>query len=342
VTPEQAIERAPDPRSTTPALSPERAELGRQALEQEASSKAPLTIAAYRKDWRAFEGWCTAWGLTPLPASVETLRLFIAEQAKSKRPTTIYRRLAAIKLAHETAGYASPTGHPRITAQMEGVIRSDARARADAGLPRQRQVKAATIDVMRRMVAKLDRTTVIGQRDAALLLVGFAGGFRRSELVALRVADVDWTDNDGVKVTVRHLKTDQTGAGLTKPILRGADPDTCPAEALATWMAHTPDAEPSTPLFRSVNRHGGIGTTQMTPATVARIVKRSALAAGLEPIEFSGHSLRRGMATTAGRNGAHFRHIARLGGWQDGSRVLARYIDDGKSWNDTASGKLGL
>lgn len=324
-----------------PVLSAEMAELARRAVEQEKESLAPRTLDAYRKDWAAFCRWCEAHGFVELPATVDTVRLFIAEQAETKRPSTVYRQLAAVKLQHDLAGHASPTVHKKVSKQMLGFVRADARHRAALGQPTQRRAKAATVEIMRRLVARLDRERVIGKRDAALILLGFAGGFRRSELVALRWGDVDDAPG-GLEVTVRLSKTDQEGRGLVKNIMRGSDPDTCPVRAVETWRSVLGPPAKSDPVFRGVDRHGNVRASKMDAGSVARIVKRACAAAGLDEAGFSGHSLRRGMATTAARNGVHDRHIARLGGWEDGSKVLARYIDDGRSWNDTASGKLGL
>ena len=150
-------------------------------------------------------------------------------------------------------------------------------------------------DHVRRIVRALPES-LLGRRDAALLLVGFAGGFRRSELAGLNREDVEFT-RDGLKVNLRRSKTDQEGAGRLVGVPFGSDPQTCPVRTLETWI--TAAGIDQGPLFRGVDRHGRMSETAITAQVVRLVVKRSCEALGLPAVEFGAHSLRSGLATQA-------------------------------------------
>lgn len=177
-----------------------------------------------------------------------------------------------------------------------------------------------------------------GKRDRALILLGFAGAFRRSELVGLTVADVQFT-NDGLVVKLQHSKTDQEGMGETKGIPYGSIPATCPVRALRAWV----DAAGMTegPLFRPISRWGQLQPKPLSGHAVAVIVKQLAEAAGYDGATFSGHSLRAGLATAAAAAGVAYHSIKKQTGHKS-DQVLQRYIRDGSLFNDNAAAKVGL
>jgi integrase len=187
------------------------------------------------------------------------------------------------------------------------------------------------------MVAHLP-ATVSGARDATLLLVGFAGALRRSELTAMNWGDIR-TRDEGLEILIRHSKTDQEGRGRRVAIPYGSDEQTCPVRSLQRWREHLPVARG--PVFRSVNRHGGIGTSRLSDTAVNGIVKRAALAAGLDASTYSGHSLRAGFATTAALNGASERQIANQTGHRS-LETLREYIRPARLFADNAAAVLGL
>lgn len=299
-----------------------------EALAAEAD--APATVRAYDSDWRHFTAWCATHDLPSLPADPAVVCLYLSELEGQRATSTISRRLTTIRRRHEEARLDSPTDDPAVRQVWKGIRRRQG--------TRKRGKAAARTNDVRAMVGTLDRETLAGKRDAALLLIGFAGALRRSELVALDVPDVVETA-EGLTVFIGRSKTDQEGEGYEIALLRGSAPDTCPVRALAAWREASGISEGA--WFRSVNRHGYMSPRRLTDRSVALIVKRCALGAGLEPGNYAGHSLRSGMITTAAEAGEHERKI------MDHSRhksvkVMRGYIRKGRLYKDTPTGALGL
>lgn len=300
-----------------------------QVREYIRASKATNTLRGYQSDWRAFCGWCDTHGQPPMPASPETVATFIAECAGTLKTGSIQRRLNAIAEAHKAIGLESPTHHPMVANTMKGIRRTRGTAPA--------QKTPTLIEDIRAMVDATD-AGLIGQRDRALLLLGFAGAFRRSELVELSAGDCVFS-KDGLTVILRRSKTDQTGAGRKIGIPYGANPDTCPVRTLQSWIEHA--AITNGPLFRSINRHGQVQPGGLAGIDVARVVKKLAKRAGLDAIKYAGHSLRAGHATSAAIAGASERSIMNQTGHRS-VQMVRRYIRDGSLFRENSAGKLGL
>ncbi|MBL6081126.1 site-specific integrase [Belnapia sp. T18] len=175
-------------------------------------------------------------------------------------------------------------------------------------------------------------------RDRALLLVGFAGALRRSELVALDLADIRFVA-EGVVLTLRRRKTDQEGQGTEVALPYGQSERTCPVLTLRAWLEAA--GITNGPVFVSVNRGGKIGSARLSPLDVARVVKAAVEAAGSNPADFSGHSLRSGFITSAARAGVAERHIQNQSGHRS-LPVLRGYIRRGSLFVDNAAAKVGL
>jgi site-specific recombinase XerD len=307
----------------------ELAEIAATARDYVAVSRAENTTRSYRTGWAQFTAWCDEHGVTPLPASAEIVACYVADLAKSAKPATIDLRLAAVSSAHRAAGYDSPTKAEVVRLVRRGVRRTLGTS--------QRQVRAVTVPDLRRMIEGLG-TDPAGCRDHALLLLGFAGAMRRSELVALDVEDVT-EGPDGLTVRLRRSKTDQEGAGRTVGIPYGSNPSTCPVRAWRAWLELSGITEG--PAFRSVDRHGRIGATRLTAQAVALVVKSHAARAGLDPDEVAGHSLRAGLATSAAEAGVPERVIAATTGHK-GTAMLRRYIREGSLFRENAASAVGL
>jgi integrase len=291
------------------------------------ASRAPRTREAYRAQWSAFTSWCAQHELEPLPAAPETVAIYLSARAQQGRKvSTLAQALAAISQAHQFAGHESPRGHRAVREAFKGIRRTHGSA------PSQ---KLPLFDVQLRAIVKALPATLGGARDRALLLVGFAGAFRRTELVALNVEDVAF-GNEGLTITLRRSKTDQEAQGRKVGLPYGSAAASCPVRALQAWLelAHISKG----PLFRSVDRHGNIGGA-LPARDVARVVKRSARAVGLEPAKLAGHSLRAGLATSAAKAGKAAHAIMK----QTGHRSVAmvqRYIRDAELFSDNAAAGL--
>lgn len=300
-----------------------------QARKYVVEAKAQNTRRAYATDWRMFVEWCVANDLQALPASPETVVLYVTILAQSYKVSTIDRRLTAISQAHQAARLDPPTKNIAVATVMSGIRRTLGTAQ-DGKAP-------ALVDDVRAMVAGLPNTRH-GLQQRALLLLGFAGAFRRSELVALDVADFQFT-RAGLVVTIRRSKTDQTGEGMQKGIPNGSTADTCPVRAVKAWLKAANIS--SGPVFRPVNRADEVQAARLADQAVARAVKRGAERAGLDPSLYAGHSLRAGLATSAAAAGVEERLIAKQTGHKS-MTVLRRYIREGSLFNDNAAGKVGL
>lgn len=249
------------------------------------------TRRVYAADALRFRDWCAASGLCPLPAEPQAVALFVAaEIGRGLNPRTVGRRLAAIRHLHREAGLLDPTAAEVVRAVLAG-------ARRTAGGP-PRQAAPATASALERMLATCD-DSLIGQRDRLLLALGFGGAFRRAELVALDVGDLEVLEH-GLRVFVRRSKTDQEAQGQHVPVADG--PRTRVKAALAAWLAVSGITEG--PLFRSARKGGALTDQRLADRSMAEIIKRRSELAGLDPARFSGHSLRRGWITSAAEAGA--------------------------------------
>ena len=262
-----------------------------QAAGYARAEKAAATRRAYRSDFDLFRSWCESKGVPALPAAPEVVAAFLAAEAtRGTKTSTISRRLAAIRYAHKLAGHEPPTNAEAVKATLRGIRRT-------AGSTPARKAPA-TADKVLAMVATAG-TDLKGLRDRALLLLGFAGAFRRSELVALNVEDLEFCD-DGMRVTIRKSKTDQEGLGATIAVAPGSV--ACPVQAVRTWLETASIS--SGPIFRPVTRKGTISSRRLSDRTVADLVKKYAQDVGLKAGDFSGHSLRSGFLTSAATRGA--------------------------------------
>lgn len=286
------------------------------ALHYARAAVPSSTERAYRCQWRAFERYCAAAGVQARPATPATVAAYIASRASAGASVaTIEQALASIAAAHLAARLDSPTSSAEVKLTRRGIRRTHGVAPTKKA--------PATVAALERMIAATPGRNLRAVRDRALLLLGMAGGFRRSELVALDVADLeDDPQARGVHVRVRRGKTDQEGRGHTKAIPFGRG-DLDPAGAARAWLRAAGIVEGA--VFRSVDRYGNVRARRLTGHDVGRIVKEAAERAELDPRTYSGHSLRRGFVTQAALNGADTRKIIRQ--TQQTERTAHGYID---------------
>jgi site-specific recombinase XerD len=288
--------RYPRSLSDFPALIPGSDLLAPYLAETESyirQAKAAHTVKAYRSDWADFEKFCQGREVASLPAAPATVAAYAAEAARRLKARTIERRLTAISQAHQMAGYANPTEDKLVRTVLAGIRRVKGTAQVGK--------EPLSPDLLRRMLGPVS-SDLRATRDRALLLVGFAGAFRRSEVVGLRSEDLR-LGPEGLTVTIPRSKTDQEGEGQTVGIPYGSHPESCPVRALGAWLEQS--GITGGYLFPALGRWGReAGASPITDHQLARIIKRLARAAGLDPAVFSGHSLRSGLATSAAEGGA--------------------------------------
>jgi site-specific recombinase XerD len=310
-----------DGSSLPAALGPDLA----AAVDLAKAEKAAATRKAYGTDFRRFSEWCDSRGVSALPAAPETVASYLAAHAGTSKASTLGRRIAAIRYAHKLAGLSLPTDAEGVKATMRGIRRTFGSAKV--------RKAPAVAGKMLGMVATAP-DNLAGQRDRALLLIGFGGALRRSELVALDVADIEETET-GLLVTIRGSKTDQERSGITIAIATGDI--ACPAKALRAWL----DAAgiEAGPIFRPIDKGGTVRPSRLTDRSVANIVKAYAKRAGFDAGSFSGHSLRAGFLTSAAGKGASIFKM------MDVSRhksvdTLRGYVRDAELFKDHAGAGL--
>ncbi|HEY3377564.1 MAG TPA: site-specific integrase [Armatimonadota bacterium] len=287
---------------------------------------APSTLQVYERDWQGFQRWCLTFRLASLPAEVSTVALYITWMAERGRTlSTIKQHLAAIKAKHVEHGYQTPTQSPVVKGVIRGIGRKHGRPPqgAEALLP----------ETLTKLLAIIDVSKLIGKRDRALLLLGFAGAFRRSELVDLNFNDMEWHD-EGVIVLLRHSKTDQQGHGRIVGIPRGKRPETCPVLAIETWLQAAKIEEGA--IFRGMDCHDRIVSERLSGRAVPMIIQRHAKVAGLDTAHYSGHSLRAGHCTAAARAGVSEKVIMRQTGHRS-HQTLLKYLRIGSIFRENSA-----
>jgi site-specific recombinase XerD len=298
-------------------------DLSESALDYGRAALSANTMRAYSGDWEEFQTWCADRGRGALPAAPATVANFASALAGAgKKVPTIARKLAAVRFFHRGAGQENPTDNAGVSAILKGIRRTVGTA------PRQKA--PATVDVIHALMARIAPDTLQGKRDRALLLLGFAGAFRRSELVAITVEDLTFSE-EGVDVFLPKSKTDQEAKGQSVAVLNGKALK--PADRLQEWLDA---AEIITgPIFRRINRGDHLRDEPLTAQTVALIVKRYAAAAGLDFEKLSGHSLRAGFVTSAAENRASISRIMEVTRHRD-PRTVETYVRRADRFKDHA------
>lgn len=327
---------------TLPALPLDLGQIGARAAELARSSRSAATERAYRSDWADFSAWCRDAGLVDLPAEPTTVGAYLADRADRLKVATLGRRIAAITAAHRIAGQGFDGGHPAIERVLAGIRRRYG--------TRPAAKTALLTEDLRRIVRALP-ATLAGLRDKAVLLVGFAGAFRRSELVAIDLGDVSLSEA-GLVITIRRSKTDQEGAGREVGIPRARKSSvTCPVAALEAWLRESRivsdfatdgfrlSGQDAGAVFRAIDHGHLVG--RLSGQAVAEIVKRAVRRVGLDPAKFAGHSLRSGFATSAARGGADLAFIMQQTGHKNAD-VARRYVQAGRLLDNPASKAVKL
>ena len=291
-----------------------------ETLKNLRSSKASNTLRAYKSDYKDFASFCLKNGFKPMPSEPKIISLYLTYLSKSCKFSTLKRRLASISVIHRLSGHYIDTKHPMITENLMGIKRVKG--------SHQKAKKPILIDELKLIVNAIDKDRNEKNRfkNRALILVGFAGGFRRSELVAIVNEDVDFVP-EGVKIFVKRSKTDQSGEGMTKGIPYFLNANYCPVISLKNWIE------------KSEIKSGKI--FDMSDKSVALTIKKYTALVGLDSNKYSGHSLRSGFATSTAELGAEERSIMAMTGHKT-TQMVRRYIQEANLFKNNALNKIKI
>jgi site-specific recombinase XerD len=298
-------------------------DLETQTFKNIRSSKSENTLRAYKADILRFNTFCTNLNLKSLPAQPKTVSLFLTELSKKNKYSTIKRKLAAIKVTHNLAGAYIDMKNPIIVENLNSIKKQLGTFQSSK--------KPILIEDLKKIISKIDteNNKNLKIRNKTLLLVGFAGAFRRSELVALELKDLDFVD-EGVKIFIKKSKTDQSGEGMIKAIPYFKNENFCPVVNLKKWVGLLKRDRPNNPKV-----------FDMSDKNVALIIKKYADLCGLNSFKYAGHSLRSGFATSTAMIGAEERQIMNMTGHKS-SQMVRRYIQESNLFKNNALNKINL
>ena len=288
-----------------------------ETLKNLKNSKANNTLRAYQSDFRDFSAFCAKNGFSSMPSQPKIIALYITHLSKSSKFSTLKRRIASISVLHKLKGHYLDTKHPIIMENLHGIKRTIG--------SRQKAKKPILINDLKLIIKAIDEEKI---RDKALILIGFSGGFRRSELVNIHYDDIEFV-TEGVKILIKRSKTDQTGEGSVKAIPYFDNQEFCPVVALKNYVSKK---------FSNTNE-GKI--FNISDKSVALIIKRYAEKAGLDSSKYAGHSLRSGFATTAAEFGAEERNIMAMTGHKT-TQMVRRYIQEANLFKNNALNKIKI
>tara|TARA_A100001011_G_scaffold375866_1_gene437853 strand:+ start:46 stop:963 length:918 start_codon:yes stop_codon:yes gene_type:complete len=285
------------------------------------NSKSFNTLRAYQSDYNDFSIFCSKNGFQSMPTQPKILALYLTELSTKSKFSTLKRRLASISILHKMRGHYIDTKHPIIMENLMGIKRAKG--------THQKGKKPILISDLKLLINAIDESQekhIRKIRDKALILIGFSGGFRRSELVNIEIQDIEFV-TEGVKIFVKRSKTDQSGEGMRKAIPYFNNNQFCPVIALKKWI----DA-----FEKNQNKIFNI-----SDKNVALIIKKYASIAGLDSNKYAGHSLRSGFATSAAESGAEERNIMAMTGHKT-TEMVRRYIKEANLFKNNALNKIKI
>ena len=288
-----------------------------ETLKNLKNSKANNTLRAYQSDFKDFSAFCVKNGFNPLPTQPKIIALYLTNLSKLSKFSTLKRRIASISVIHKLKGHYLDTKHPIIMENLHGIKRTLG--------SRQKAKKPILINDLKLIIKVIDEKKI---RDKALILIGFAGGFRRSELVNILHEDIEFV-TEGIKILIKRSKTDQSGEGIIKAIPYFDNQEFCPVLALKDYINEKVSKKREDKVF------------EMSDKSVALIIKKYAQKAGLDPSKYAGHSLRSGFATTAAEFGAEERNIMAMTGHKT-TQMVRRYIQEANLFKNNALNKIKI
>ena len=302
-------------------------------LENLKSSKANNTLRAYKSDFKDFGAFCSRHGLNSLPTEPKIVSLYLTHLSKNSKFSTLRRRLVSISMVHKLKGHYLDTKHPIIVENLMGIRRVKGSI--------QKGKKPILINHLKLIINSINEQNsndIKKLRDKALILIGFGGGFRRTELTSIDYEDLEFVP-EGLKIIVRKSKTDQFGEGMIKGLPYFNDKNYCPVINLREWLEISNIK--SGPVFRRFSKGSVLTDKRLTDQSVVLLIKQYLRIAGIENKNFSGHSLRSGFATVAADSGADERSIMAMTGHKT-SQMVRRYIREANLFKNNALNKIKI
>ena len=305
-----------------------------ETLNNLKSSKANNTIRAYKSDFRDFGAFCTKNGFKSLPTEPKIVSLYLTYlSTKDTKMSTLRRRLVSVGVIHRLKGYYLDTKHPIIIENLMGIKRKKGSFQQGKKPLLINQLKAIVNIIDNKKIEEIKKV-----RDKTIILIGFAGGFRRAELVSIDHKDLEFV-SEGVKIIIRRSKTDQFGEGMVKGLPHFSNQTYCPVLHLKKWLDLSNIK--SGPIFRRFSKSFKLSDNRLTDQSVALLLKSYLSEAGIENENYSGHSLRSGFATASAESGADERSIMTMTGHKT-SQMVRRYIREANLFKNNALNKIKI
>ena len=297
------------------------------------NSKAKNTLRAYRSDFKDFSVFCAKHGLNSLPAEPKIISLYLTHLSKNSKISTLKRRLVSISMVHKLKGHYLDTKHPIIMENLMGIRRSKGSIQIG-----KKPILINHLTSLINVINEQNIDEIKKLRDKSIILIGFGGGFRRTELISINHEDLEFVP-EGLKITVKHSKTDQFGEGMIKGLPYFASENYCPVINLKKWLQISEIK--SGAIFRRFSKGLSLTDKRLTDQSVVLIIKKYLNLAGIDSKNFAGHSLRSGFATVAAESGADERSIMAMTGHKT-TQMVRRYIREANLFKNNALNKIKI
>ena len=295
------------------------------------SSKANNTLRAYKSDFRDFEAFCAKHNLSSLPSEPKIISLYLTEISKNSKFNTLKRRLVSISMFHKLKGHYLDTKHPIIVENLMGIRRVKGSIQTGKKPILINHLKLIINVINEKKIKEIKKF-----RDKSILLIGFGGGFRRTELISLDYKDLEFVP-EGLKITIKKSKTDQFGEGMLKALPYFSNEKYCPIANLKKWLEISKIKSGS--IFRRFSKGSILTDKRLSDQSVVLLIKEYLKLAGIENENFAGHSLRSGFATVAADSGADERSIMAMTGHKS-TEMVRRYIKEANLFKNNALNKI--
>tara|TARA_B100000886_G_scaffold331069_1_gene282211 strand:+ start:34 stop:987 length:954 start_codon:yes stop_codon:yes gene_type:complete len=307
--------------------------LHEETLNNLKTSKANNTLRAYRSDFKDFAAFCVKYGFKSMPTDPKIVSLYLTQLSKRSKVSTLRRRLVSIGVVHKLKGHYLDTKHPVIIENLMGIKRIKGSKQTG-----KKPILISHLKQIINVINEQDIEEIVKLRNKTLILIGFGGGFRRTELISIDHEDIEFV-NEGIKIALKRSKTDQFGEGMIKGLPYFSNEKYCPVINLKNWLKISKIKKG--PIFKRFAKGSVLTNNRLTDQSVVLIIKDCLRLAGIDNNNFSGHSLRSGFATVAAESGADERSIMAMTGHKT-TQMVRRYIKEANIFKNNALNKIKI